>query len=1341
MKNNNLLNSNIKNGSVGIILFLIFNFSFNVSAQTVVQINPDSLTIITPGKNGVALPKTVKAKKTSVTKNRIAPVSSGNPTVIEIDHNNLEIITPGKNGLPLPQIYVIPDTGYIVQHGDTIYAPKTIIVKHPKPVLALSPRFRDNTTYNIQYLDVEQGLPYSNVYSTLEDKRGNFWFGTYGFGVTCYDGSFFTTFTIEEGFPHNTVRIIFEDKKGILWFGTGGGLVRYNGKTFTIFTEKEGLPNNKIRTILEDKNGILWFGTDGGLVSYDGKSFTIFTNEEGLISNLISSIIEDKNGNLWFATWGAIVHYDGTSFTQFTKKEGLVGNKVSSILEDKIGNIWVATWSGISRYDGKSFANFTKKEGLSSNKVLCAYEDKIGNLWFGTWGGVSRYDGSRIEALELCENASKEDLYGLKKENNKFIKTFTNFTQEDGLSNNIIFSISEDKSGNMWFGTLGGGINRYNKKSFTNFTKKEGLAESLIISISKDKKENLWLGTMDNGAIYYNGESFSNFTEKDGLVNNTVRSVLVAKNGNVWFGTRQGVSLYNGKTFTTFTQKEGLISNHIYDIYEAKNGNIWFGSLESGVSCYNGKSFSNFTEKDGLSHNNIYSILEDKNGNIWFGTGKGVSYYNGKSFTNFTEKDGFVDNLIWSILEDKYGNLWFGTDGKGVIFYDGKSFTPFSEKDGLSNNIACSIIEDNEENLWIGTDGGLNHFIFESNSHPNKNKTEALNKTKKRNPLYLPSRGYFNIEVFKKNDGLKSDFFMLNAVVNSNNQVWWGSGNTLSMLDLNKFQLPEKVPIVQLKGLYINSTFLNYQKLKDSLINEKFKKLNFSGVPDFYNYPLDLELPYSLNHLTFYFSAIDWAAPHKIEYQYKLEGLDENWSPLTKEGKAEYRNLPDGALIFKVRAIGAAHKWSETFEYEFTVLPPWWKTIRFYSLISIFILGTFLVLYRLRTKELEKDKTILKQTVKQRTTEIEYQKEEIQTQAEDLQKSLKVQDVLNQKFFAENLKVEFQNMEIKAKAEELKTINKKLIELNKFKEVMTEMIVHDLKNPLNGIINISNTYSFERQTTKMKQIGRQMLNMVLNILDVYKYEEAQMNIEKTSYSLLEISQNAIRDVAFLAEQKNISITNSISNKTGVKVEREVIERVFVNILTNGIKFTPNNGKISINGSKTINDFIRIEITDTGSGIPADQIHKIFDKFEQVCAKSSGKVRSTGIGLTFCRLVVDAHNGNIGVESEIGKGSTFHFTLPLAQLSEKDILLQEKQKTVKEEKISAMDLLTSDDKKTIEPFVLQLKEYEVYEISILRKLLNKIGHPKNKNIINWKEEVNQAIRNGNDEKYKELINLI
>lgn len=937
-------------------LFLFACKNSNKQKANVV-INTDSLADVSVASKPIIVIHRAKVQYTDALKP--LSVKSSQPRVFPANANiiplegeltssnipaNLRMVTPGKDTFLLPVSIPLKI--------------KNVPSKQPVSVSALPPRFKDASVSDIQYLDVDQGMSSSFIKSVLADKSGNLWFGTNGGGVSRYDGRSFEHFTEKNGLSNNKVLTIFQDSKGSLWFGTeGGGVCCYNGDNFLWITEEEGLGNNTVLAVCEDKSGNMWFGTNGnGVYKYDGKNLTAYTEKEGLSNGSVRSIIEDSKGNMWFGTTGSgVCKFDGVSFTYFGENEGLNSTIIHSIIEAKDGKLYFATEDGgVNIYDGKTIKYITVKKGLSSNCVVSLHEDKLGNIWIGTYdSGLCKYNGQEISV----------------------------FSTKQGLTNNYILAMSEDNSGSLWLGTLGGGVCRFNNGSFSHYTEKEGIGSNTVRCITADKNGNLWLGTFGDGAIYYNGSSFAHYSETEGMPSARIKASLV--NGDhVWFGTEEnGAVRFDGKTFERFTKDQGLNSNYILSMCRDKDGRIWFGTDEGGVCFYNGKQFVSLIDEDGLSNGIIPSIIQDRSGNMWFATdGNGVCCYNGKFLKWYTKRTGLCSNVIKVMYQDKAGNIWFGSDGNGISVLKASSintnkpeFENVSEKNGLSNNLIRSIAQDTIGNMWIATEAGLNYLI---------------NKPGKK-----------DVHIYTSADGLKANNFFYTSFIDKNNTIWWGNGKALTNLNLNNYKLPHNVPLIQLSGLILEQTFIDFHSLRDTLktgahvqVGEKDKKdlngVEFSGVENFYNYPLNLSLPYNINHLEFQFSAIDWAAADKIQYQYKLAGSDVGWSPLSKDNKASYNNLPHGKYTFYVKAIGVAGIWSKTFEYPFTIRAPWYLTFWAYALYLIAFIGIVVGFNKIRTRALKERQYELEQTVAERTAEVVEQKELIEEKQKEIVDSI-----------------------------------------------------------------------------------------------------------------------------------------------------------------------------------------------------------------------------------------------------------------------------------------------------------------------------------------------------------------
>lgn len=287
----------------------------------------------------------------------------------------------------------------------------------------------------------------------------------------------------------------------------------------------------------------------------------------------------------------------------------------------------------------------------------------------------------------------------------------------------------QDKAGNIWFGTNGDGVCRYDGKNYVYFSPtdlRSGFGGEAVRGIIQEESGNMWFAT-NHGVTRFDGTKFVNFTENEGLANNQVWSILKDNSGKLWFGTEGGVSVFDGKKFTNFVLPKANLAKVpaaypapklINSIFQDNVGNIWFGSNGNGVYKYNGKSIENISEKNGLCNDFVQCITQDKKGNLWFGTRfGGMSRYDGKNFTTFSENNGLKNNFVWTFHQDQSGNLWIGNAGGGLTRFDGKSFTNYTENEGLPNRFVQSLLQDKDGKFWIGTSGGA--FIFDGKTFVN----------------------------------------------------------------------------------------------------------------------------------------------------------------------------------------------------------------------------------------------------------------------------------------------------------------------------------------------------------------------------------------------------------------------------------------------------------------------------------------------------------------------------------------------------------------------------------------------------------------------------------------------
>jgi ligand-binding sensor domain-containing protein/serine phosphatase RsbU (regulator of sigma subunit) len=753
--------------------------------------------------------------------------------------------------------------------------------------------------------DASNGLNNVTVYHLLEDRDGNIWIGTVGGGISRYDGHSFRNFTVEDGLAGDWIHGLLEDRNGNIWFGTNAGVSRFDGSNLQNFTTEDGLAGNWIPTILEDRNGNIWFGTNAGVSRFDGSNLQNFTTEDGLAGNWPGGMLEDRNGNIWFGTNAGVSRYDGIIFKNFTTEDGLAGNWILTILEDRNGNVWFGTNAGVSRFDGRqdvgnAFRTFTVEDGLADNSIQSMLEDRKGNLWFATNTGVTRFDPR--------QNVNRQDVGN----------AFRTFTVEDGLADNSILSMLEDRNGNLWFGGLGG-VSCYDNQqevgqqdgdrqdigqTFANFSTQNGLVGNTIKAMLEDRDGNLWFGT-NAGVSRYDGNTFHTFTSREGLPSNEITASIQDQQGRFWFTTRTGHLIrYDdqqkvgrqdvGRTFHTFTAADGLGGRVMWAAREDSQGNLWLSknrSLLGGMSevvRFDGHRVTTFTMIDGLVYG-VVPIQEDSKGRMWFGGVNGVSLYDarqdldrqdvGQTFRTFMTEKG----QIWSILEDRKGDLWFGCKG-GVVHYDGQTLQNLPIQDGFPS-LVRTIAEDREGNLWFGTYGdGIVRYDGST------------------------------FQKFTTRDGLASNFIMHASLLDRSGNLWFATdGAGAICYDGRTFQSLNKED--GLAGNVVRS--ITEDRDGDLWFGcsggiTRFHKPDSSPLPIIidavvadrrHEQPDSLSLPSGFGVMAFEFHGLSSKTrPGALVYQYRLSGHEDTWNT-TNQNRVEYEDLPLGSYTFEVEAI------------------------------------------------------------------------------------------------------------------------------------------------------------------------------------------------------------------------------------------------------------------------------------------------------------------------------------------------------------------------------------------------------------------------------------------------------
>jgi ligand-binding sensor domain-containing protein/serine phosphatase RsbU (regulator of sigma subunit) len=844
-------------------------------------------------------------------------------------------------------------------------------------------------TYDFRNFNVEDGLAQSQVLSICQDRQGNIWFGTNSGGVSRYDGNKFTTFSENDSLVNNVVFSITETRNGQLLFGTNGGLSIYNGKTFTNYTEKKGLTHSRVFKTIQDNSGTIWIGTGKGVCIFQNDAILPFVGDTALNKAAIFTMYADKVGNIWFGTISdGVFKYNLNTkrFTQITEANGLNNNFVRAINEDIQGSIYIGTNTGICKIGPAGTienVNIPKQENVAFTDIVA---DNKNNLWMATNEGVYKYNG--------------------------FITK--NYREKNGLASNNLYCAFQDREGNFWFGTTGFGVSKFSGETFISYSSNDDLPSDYINCIFQDSKKNMWLGVKDNGVCKMENGKITNYKlnvqdRAHSLRDDEVQTICEDNKGNLYFGTKDGLSIFNGITFKNFSVNDGLNDNDIYSLLKDHTGTIWIGTANGLCYVQNEKiipidEIQRFKSERGKIP--VYCIFEDRSLNLWLATEDGVIRYNRKTSVKFTKADGFTDKRVLSIVQDKNGFLWFGT-GEGVFGYNFSSFEKIDQNNGLAANKVYLVINDNNNDLWVGTTKGIDRI--------NLNIFHSSNK--------------IEIKHFGKDDGLKGVECNRNAKFkDSEGNLWFGTIKGVTVYNPRFDRINRKEALTRITGIR-----LFFQNADTDLV--KYSK----GIDSVSHLPVELVLPYDKNHITFDFIGVCITNPNKVKYQFKLEGADEDWFPPTYKTEATYSSLPAGDYVFHLKAMNNDGLWNErAVTFKFSVLPPWYKTWWFYTLVGIIAIGSIYLFIVVRTRNLRKAKEELEQEVELRTFQLRQEKEKV--------------EVINKEVIEQKAIIEAKNHDITDSIKYAKNIQEALLPplQNLHKELKEAFVLYQPKDIVSG---------------------------------------------------------------------------------------------------------------------------------------------------------------------------------------------------------------------------------------------------------------------------------------------------
>ena len=452
----------------------------------------------------------------------------------------------------------------------------------------------------------------------------------------------------------------------------------------------------------------------------------VWKTEHGLPQKRVNDILQTKDGYLWFTSPENLVRFDGLKFTIFESGRipSLTSRNLPVLVEDLEGNLWIATeGAGVARYKDGSFFSFTTKNGLSDNSVLSIAVDRKGALWIGTqWGGLNHLQNGKVTVYKAKDGTpgnrinflfvdERGDLWiageGLSRFHNG---TFKRYTKADGLSHDVVTSITSDRKGSIWLGTWGGGVNKLENGKFISYSTTEGLSHNEVRNIHYDKGGNLWVGTREGGLCRFKDGKWETYSQPQGLSDNGVRALYEDRDGSLWIGTySQGLNRLKNGTFISYSSEEGFPADEVWSIYGDRHGTLWMGT-QNGIVQYSNGIFKSFGVESGLTATNAVSIHGDSTGQLWVGTrGGGLFVFKNGHFTQFPFLKGTSYQFINCLYVDRSDNVWVGL-ADGAIRIQNGQIQQYSTRDGLAHNSTSGFLEDRSGNLWIASRGGLSYM-------------------------------------------------------------------------------------------------------------------------------------------------------------------------------------------------------------------------------------------------------------------------------------------------------------------------------------------------------------------------------------------------------------------------------------------------------------------------------------------------------------------------------------------------------------------------------------------------------------------------------------------------------
>lgn len=1060
-----------------------------------------------------------------------------------------------------------------------------------------------------------------------------------------------------DGLSHNRVICVVQDQQGFMWFGTMSGLNRYDGYQFKVFKrdpfDSTSLPDNMVEALTLDQLGRIWIRTPQGLCLFNSETEN-FDRELSFISQYYNNSVPHLNNIIPCGNSLIYLIYEGTGLIKYNifnqdntilypspnNPHSISSENISSATEADNDHIWVIYEDGILELINTNTDKVVKhiktirSEFDSESNQYDLFLDRDNDLWIfprDVDNGLIWYRPDTDSYMRIQEG------------NSPF-----------GLNSNIITRVVQDIDGMIWIGTDHGGVNIFNKNDNTiryllhDPEIEQSLAQNVVTNLYKDNSGIIWVLSFKKGISFYHPNLFKFYhymnhpADPNSLTYNDVNCFAEDQQENIWIGT-------NGYGIIYFDRKKQIFKNYrndpanpnslsndvIVNLHVDEQDNLWIGTYFGGLCKFDGINFKTYRHDannyQSLSDDRVWQIFVDSKDNFWVGTlGGGLDLFDKKTetFRHYSGEDhtSVRSQFVMDLAEDKHGNLWIGTEN-GIFVLNWKTGRIIhyehlqNNHKSLSSNFVYSVFKDSRGLIWAGTRDGLNLFDETEQSFTNfsiedglaDNNILSILESDLGNLWIGTSNGLSKFVVISEDQRSLSDYYIVNynesdglqgrefnegsAFKTSKGELIFGGVNGFNLFDPSQINGKPQDLSTYIIGLEIFS-----EPVK---VNENIKGRQIINSSILNNQTVKLR--YHENILTLEFAAINYLRSKKIRYRYKLEGFNDHWMNADwTSRKVTYTNLSPGKYIFKVQASESNDNWEDAeASMSLVIKPPIYRTFVAYLIYLIIALLILMIFRRF---------LIIQERMK-------YEKEQV------LQES------------------------------------KRQHELNVLKTRFFTNVSHEFRTPLTLIITPLEKLIKQEQNSEMKshlsiiyQNARRLLTLVNQLLDFRKMEEKRLSFNPDYGNIVSFTERTVKSFSDLAETKNINLSfKSIAPEIFMQFDRDKMEKVFYNLLSNAFKFTPEGGKIMVHielhESKQLKEKVYIKFIDTGIGISKQKHKKIFERFFQEDAPTNLLSQGSGIGLSLAKEFIKLHHGKIKLESEPEKGSTFIVVLPVIKKNE------------------------------------------------------------------------------------------